>query len=191
MGLDMWLHRRRFVKNFDHTPPEKRWEVIVKQGGEEVSKNVFDPAKAYEVTEEMAYWRKANAIHDWFIQNCADGEDNCQDVWVTREQLETLLETVDKVLKASKLVKGKIENGYSYEKDPATGKLVKKPNLVDGEYIEDPTVAKKLLPTAEGFFFGSTDYDQWYVEDLKYTKKVLTEALMADERSEFYYRASW
>ena len=30
-------------------------------------------------------------------------------------------------------------------------------------------LAPKLLPTQEGFFFGGTDYDEWYFKDLKST----------------------
>ena len=31
--------------------------------------------------------------------------------------------------------------------------------------------ATELLPTAEGFFFGSQEYDEYYFEDLKNTKE--------------------
>ena len=31
--------------------------------------------------------------------------------------------------------------------------------------------ASELLPTSEGFFFGSQEYDEYYFEDLKNTKK--------------------
>jgi hypothetical protein len=36
-----------------------------------------------------------------------------------------------------------------------------------------PGVAKELLPTQAGFFFGSTDYDEYYYEDLVYTRDLL------------------
>jgi len=47
-----------------------------------------------EVTELLGTWRKANAIHGWFVRNCADGVDDCRPMWVSREKLETLLEIV-------------------------------------------------------------------------------------------------
>lgn len=38
----------------------------------------------------IAYWRKANAIHAWFVAHVAGGEDDCEPVEVTREQLAEL-----------------------------------------------------------------------------------------------------
>ena len=43
-------------------------------------------------TTEVAYWRKANAIHRWFVNNVQDGIDECQETIVTRNQLFTLLQ---------------------------------------------------------------------------------------------------
>lgn len=37
--------------------------------------------------------------------------------------------------------------------------------------------AKELLPTESGFFFGSTEYDDWYYEDVKDVRKKFTEIL--------------
>jgi len=48
----------------------------------------------------------------------------------------------------------------------------------------------QLLPTTEGFFFGGTDYDQYYLEDLEVTKKIL-EGVLRDQTGDFYYQASW
>lgn len=51
--------------------------------------------------------------------------------------------------------------------------------------------AQELLPAQSGFFFGSTEYGEWYFEDLKWTKKVITEALKLPASASFSYRASW
>jgi len=39
--------------------------------------------------------------------------------------------------------------------------------------LNDHSKADELLPTSSGFFFGSTDYDEWYFKDLKETVKSL------------------
>lgn len=44
----------------------------------------------------VGYWRKANAIHSWFVRNCQDGIDECQDTYVDREQLKLLLDACSK-----------------------------------------------------------------------------------------------
>jgi hypothetical protein len=48
------------------------------------------------------------------------------------------------------------------------------------------------LPPQAGFFFGSTDVDNWYWEDLKQTQERL-EKLLAQEMPEwwFEYHSSW
>lgn len=182
MGLDMYLSKRNYVKNWDHQAD--KFQVLVKKNGEELPKEIIDPAKVTYVEQEVGYWRKANAIHSWFIQNCADGNDDCRDVDVSVEDLQNLLELVNQVVKESKLVDGKIQNG---SRGTANGW---EPIMEDGKYIANPELAGELLPTTSGFFFGSTDYDEYYFQDLVATKEILEEALK-DPEGEFQYRASW
>ena len=43
--------------------------------------SAWDTEKKYGhngIWDGVAYWRKANAIHRWFINNIADGVDNCE-----------------------------------------------------------------------------------------------------------------
>lgn len=42
--------------------------------------------------KEIGYWRKANAIHNWFVNTLADGVDECQEIKVTHEDLCKLLD---------------------------------------------------------------------------------------------------
>ena len=139
------------------------------------------------VSDNIAYWRKANAIHQWFVNNCGDGIDECQIMELNKEQLETLLNIAKKVKKSCVLVEGKINNGYTFK----DGKEV--PIIEDGKYIKDPSVAKELLPTTSGFFFGSTSYNQWYFEDITDTIKQLTKILKTTDFDNEYvfYHASW
>ena len=48
--------------------------------------------------EEVGYWRKANQIHKWFVDNVQNGVDNCGEYKVTKEQLIELRDTCNKVL---------------------------------------------------------------------------------------------
>jgi len=38
-----------------------------------------------------AYWRKFNALHNWFVANVRGGNDNCEYYLVKREHIEKLL----------------------------------------------------------------------------------------------------
>lgn len=174
MGLDMYLDKKLYIWR------DKRKGVSLR--------GLPTRVKASEVKQiecEAGYWRKANAIHQWFVENVQNGEDDCKEYYVEREQLQELLDTVNKVLDSVKMVKGKIQNGTKFE----NGKS--EPILEDGSYIKDPSIAEELLPTTEGFFFGGTAYDQYYVDDLKLTKKILTKALKEPKDWEFYYQSSW
>jgi hypothetical protein len=48
---------------------------------------------------EIGYWRKANAIHKWFVDNTQDGKDECQLSNVSIEQILVLYNLCKKVLK--------------------------------------------------------------------------------------------
>lgn len=185
MGLDMTLSKKTYVKNWEHMKPEEK--VQVKLSGNEKKIKGINIDKITNIEEEVMYWRKANQIHNWFINNCADGDGGRTEMYVSQDQIKELYDTCQKVLAGSKLVKGKIKNGSHTE----NGKWVD--NLEDGEYIEDSSLAEELLPTTRGFFFGSTDYDQYYIEDLKRTVEVLKPIVenMEDDYGDYYYSASW
>ena len=52
---------------------------------------------------ELGYWRKANAIHKWFVDNVQNGVDDCGEYKVTKEQLIELRDTCNDVLKEPNL----------------------------------------------------------------------------------------
>ena len=142
----------------------------------------------YRIVEEVGYWRKANQIHNWFVDKVQDGEDDCEyHHEVTKEILEELLDTCETVLASCELVDGKIKNGEHIE----DGNWV--PIMEDGKYIKNPSVAMELLPTTSGFFFGGTDYDEYYVNDIKETIDIVTKVLETTdfEKEMIYYVSSW
>lgn len=154
MGLDMYLSAKKYMsKYFDPADQDKINEINALFGltGEEDA-----DYGAQEVKFRACYWRKANAIHKWFVDNCQNGVDECQETYVTREQLQELIDLCKEVLGS-------------------------------------PKTATNKLPTANGFFFGSTEYDDYYKQDLEYTvtrlEKVLAEPAFA--KADFYYQSSW
>lgn len=185
MGLDMYLHKRTYVENWDHTPESSRYQISITRGGKEVNKTAIDPDKIVYIIQDAGCWRKANAIHCWFVENVQDGNDDCKRYYVSTEQLKALLDVVNQVLAASELVDGTVANGYTFDED---GKKV--PITQAGKVIKDPSTAQRLLPTQEGFFFGSTAYDEWYFQDLELTKRIIEDALK-DPDGDYEYGSSW
>ena len=154
MGLDMYRSGKRYMSKYLNKEDSARIEKVNEAldfAGEEDADYC-----AQEVTFRLAYWRKANAIHDWFVQNCQDGIDECQEAWVSREQLQELVDICKQVL-------------------------------------ADMSKAEELLPSTTGFFFGATDYDDWYFGDLEYTVQRI-EKILADPacaKMSLYYQSSW
>lgn len=184
MGLDMYLYKKHYIGNKYREPGE----MVTVNVPEKQDKSVFPTRKIKserisEITEQVAYWRKANAIHKWFAENVQDGEDDCKEYYVDLAKLKDLCSLCKTVLAASHLVDGKIQNGQHYK----DGVWV--PILEEGKTVKDSTSAEILLPTTKGFFFGSTDYDQYYVDDLKNTVEQLD--VIIEEGGEFYYQSSW
>ena len=56
---------------------------------------------------------------------------------------------------------------------------------------KNKSAVKSILPPTSGFFFGSTEIDEYYLEDMKRTKKILNEALKMPGNVEFKYHSSW
>ncbi len=90
MGLDMYLEKRTDVRLWNFQKEEDQFEVIVKKGG--VTYPKINPKNITTVVEEAGYWRKANAIHRWFVENVQDGKDDCGNYFVPPSSLKELLE---------------------------------------------------------------------------------------------------
>lgn len=144
----------------------------------------------YRISEELGYWRKANHIHNWFVNNVQDGVDDCcYHNEITKEVLEELRDTCIEVLNNCVTILGPVKNGAHYDKD--SGIWVD--DFEIGEVVISPDVAKDLLPTTSGFFFGGTDYDEWYLRDVKNTIAIVNKALETTdfEKEMIYYCSSW
>jgi hypothetical protein len=95
MGLDMYLEKRTDVRQWNFQKEEDQFEVVVKKGG--VTYPKINPKNVTTIVEEAGYWRKANAIHRWFVENVQDNVDNCGEYFVPLSSLEELLELCEKV----------------------------------------------------------------------------------------------
>jgi hypothetical protein len=183
MGLDMYLSKKTYVKQWSHNKPEEQFEVSVKKGG-----ITFPDIKAERisyVTEEVAYWRKANQIHGWFCNNC---EEVVADVkyYVTRENLEELLETCKKVI-------GLLDNSKKTTKKVVSGWSGGEQMFEDIEVYDTEDILE-ILPPTQGFFFGSDSIDEWYKKDIEDTIKILEDELSIPTigyGADYEYYASW
>jgi hypothetical protein len=93
MGLDMYLTAKRYLSSYNEDDKKviKEMEAL----------NLPFPIKQLEC--EAMYWRKANAIHRWFVNEVQEGEDNCREHYVSQKQLAQLLDLCRRVAGDHKL----------------------------------------------------------------------------------------
>lgn len=157
MGLDMYLRASEYVSRWDFDGNNDNdnnplFNQLVEQFG--VADAIGDTEfGGISIDFPMGYWRKVNSVHNWFVEICGGGIDECQKMYVNRQHLEELRDLCKQVL-------------------------------------ADHSLADELLPTSAGFFFGSTDYDEWYFSDLKRTVEIIDRCL-ASKFDYFEYQASW
>jgi hypothetical protein len=161
MGLDQYLYAKKYVSKTEwNQPAENEMHDNIMSALDVPSlHNLTSETQDFtslEVSVKVMQWRKSNQIHGWFVSNVQNGEDDCKDYYVGREDLTQLLDLCKQVL-------------------------------------ADNTLAEELLPNTSGFFFGTQEYDEWYVMDVKYTADTL-ERLLDDpaiENWSFSYTSSW
>jgi hypothetical protein len=73
MGLDMFLSRKKYVgAEYEHR--KVTGNISIKIGDKELP---IDFNKVSYIEESVAYWRKQNAIHKWFVDKVQSGNDDC------------------------------------------------------------------------------------------------------------------
>ena len=171
MGLDMYLTASEYVtrtkRDIIQGDAPKQNEFFTELADRRKGW-VDEPGySGISVVYPIAYWRKANAIHNWFVQNVQDDRDECQKSWVAPQNLRDLREACQAVL------------------------ATKNNSLVSVNEVAEEV---GLVPKA-GFFFGSTDYDEWYYQDLRYTVETINrleaKGVFDNAWTDIEYQASW
>ena len=173
MGLDMYLIGKKY---FGGRYNEKEEYIELKRKAPWEEKEEVFKIKVKDIdsiTFDLGYWRKANAIHKWFVDHCWDGkyEDyRGEEISVEKKQLEELrdlcIATKEEILK---------KKTFSAKKK----------------------VIDKMLPMQDGFFFGFNDKEdglEYYLDDLTNTIKIVEDAIKKMhlyQTEEIFYWASW
>ena len=188
MGLDMYLSRKKFIgANYEHR--KIIGSINIKQDNKVIP---IDFKKVSYIEEAVGYWRKANGIHKYFVDKCQDGVNDCKQYYVSTDVLKELLNICKTIKEKVIMKKGKIKTGMRMTENGW------EPIMKEGKYISNPEICEKLLPTEDGYFFGSTEYDEYYMQDIEYTIKLLEELLEEDKKlqeqevwCDYCYQSSW
>ena len=93
MGLDMYLKGKKYLSSWNDKAVSEKIEALLP----------VRPGRVEKIVCEAGYWRKANAIHKWFVDNVQDGEDNCSECYVDQSNLQRLRELCEQVLEDNSL----------------------------------------------------------------------------------------
>lgn len=205
MGLDMYLYAEKRIDQYDFIDDpnggmERRDNLEFDKANELVKGMPTAEYGDITITKSVAYWRKANAVHGWIIRNCADGVDECQRIDMDRDDLIALREACLIGLK---------------DRDNATPNSREDFRYIDGSKIDGAEAVTSIIreikresqrknknivvsasdpiPPVSGFFFGSTDKDEYYYHQLAETVETINSILASDPNDtySYYYRSSW
>ena len=184
MGLDMYLEgsfsTRAYTQPTDQDYADMREGKKVTIEKSSALEDALDAIGFQDAPIDHAYnhmtyvfplltWRKANAIHKFFVDEVQNGNDNCERYWVSLENLKELLTRINEILK------------------------------IEDKEERITKASKILPTDNEGCFFGSLDYGDWYFQDLERTKNTLDKLFAYEKKmsgtgkcfDNFYYQSSW
>lgn len=175
------------------------WKAVSEEkSNKEILDEVKHLKKAFYPHEDV-YFRKANFVYRFFQPYLVTEE-----CIVTKDMVEELLAKTDKVIAAAQAdgvitPNGEVDKRFFYSNnfgylDKNAAELERKRVAEENENMprEWTKVAEAELPTTSGFFFGSTEYDVYYLEDILSCKQQF-EKLLADWKDDevVYNIMSW
>lgn len=142
MGLDMYLTANMYVS-------ENSDSELVKAVSTTVPELAIEGCSLSNVNVRIGYWRKANAIHQWFVDNVQGGDDDCRGYYVDREQLSELKALCNLVLAHPEL---------AAETLPPSDGCFFGSQAIDDFYFDDLRKTVEVIERAEQFS------DSWYLQ---------------------------
>lgn len=161
MGLDMYLNVKKYVNQNDgygeKAVRRPEYDAVVKAAG--LDKFTNDSSVSIygaNVFVTAAYWRKANAIHNWFVTECQNGVDECQEVYIDIEKLKELRSICADVLL------NKNDHSYCESILPTVSGFFFGGTEIDDWYFDDAEYTYKRLGEILDMLEESLKNDEWF-----------------------------
>jgi hypothetical protein len=148
MGLDMYLQGRALLSAYSRGGNQS---TAIKNILSQI--NINRQVPYLEVCFDLIYWRKANAIHAWFVKNVQNGVDDCGAYYVDRVRLVDLRDLCDEVLADKTLAEtclpttsgfffgGIVHDEYYFEQLEHTSKSIT--NILNDPSLKDISIYYK------------------------------------------------
>ena len=106
MGLDMYFEGNFSKRAFYEDKITDSKEILIDPDFESALESIgfknapveFTNWNYYSINIPIAYWRKVNCIHNWFVENVQGGNDNCDRHYVSDEKIKELVEGIDNIV---------------------------------------------------------------------------------------------
>ena len=98
MGLDMYLTAKKYLWSDEDKELSAKINELVGVKADMENRWNGSSLVVKQIEVDAMYWRKANAIHGWFVENCQNGLDECQQSYVPREKLVELRDLCKDIL---------------------------------------------------------------------------------------------
>ncbi len=126
------------------------------------------------------------------IVELTEGKDN-KPIHVQLRRISEIIEEVGYWRKANHIHHWFVTNVQGGEDDCRDYYVSKKDfeKLLEDckQVITNKDKAPEIMPTQVGFFFGGTDYDEYYFSEIEDTIKIVETAI--SEGGDYYYHSSW
>lgn len=193
MGLDMYLYAQKYesISSWEldkEERKEKEKEIVKEFYPEDLQKigltHIRDNFLSKQTRYQIGYWRKFNALQAFFENRVESDYELCHGIYVYEDTIKELISTFNKILKDIKTCE---TEEIQYCNGWCNGE-----KTYDTKEVYKSQVAQELLPPGDGFFYGSQEIDEWYVEDIKYSLKLFKKALELMKLGyDIIYEASW
>lgn len=206
MGLDMTISRT--IHGY------RKSTGTLSSSFEDYKTDEYGCSNSEYVTTQAAYWRKANSIHKWFVDNVQNGEDDCGTYEISIDTLRKLRAVCVRVLDKMRGMALEVPDKYAadFKKFFPNGEVPQKV-VIDPDNLSelakvtvyhelpkdaDIGVCETILPTQSGFFFGDTKYNGNYIQDIANTVRMLDRIFTQNKKLSkkgffptYEYHASW
>lgn len=87
----MYLCKKTYVQNWSHRPTKVELNVEIE--GKPIP---IDTSRVSYIIEQVAVWRKFNALHGYIVEEFGNGDDNCREIPIDLRILLDKLKQIDK-----------------------------------------------------------------------------------------------
>lgn len=102
MGLDMYLYANKYDSKSTYSYDEEKKNKVSKTFypralNKLARKHADNNFLSKETFYQIGYWRKFNALHGFIVEHYAEGVDECQKIYLSKDDIKEILKILKEV----------------------------------------------------------------------------------------------